>query len=174
MHQNQLEDLLEYSFLGLNPEFWVSWSGFLLSRSVRFGSSALWTAACQTLSVGFLWQEHWSGLPLPPPGDLPYPAIKPASPLSPAFRVASLPTKPFRNSGLGLQHLRIHAFNKFSGRHWCCWSGGHALRTTVKSYIKSYPKRKFCNEKSSSSKYTLIMWLSPYQRGWSLIFINIK
>ena len=31
----------------------------------------LWTAACQApLSMGFSRQEHWSGLPCPPPGDL--------------------------------------------------------------------------------------------------------
>ena len=147
MHQNQLEDLLKYSFLGPNPEFWVSWSGFVLSRSVMFDSATIWTVACQTLSMGFLWQEYWSGLPFPPPGDLPDPGIKPASPLSPAFQVASLPTEPLGKSGLGLEHLRIYVFNKFSGRHWCCWSGGHALRTTAKSHLKSYPKRKFCNEK---------------------------
>ena len=117
MHQNQLEDLLKYSFLGPNPEFWVSWSGFVLSRSVMFDSATLWTVACQTLSMGFLWQEYWSGLPFPPPGDLPDPGIKPASPLSPAFQVASLPTEPLRKSGLGLEHLRIYIFNKFSGRH---------------------------------------------------------
>ena len=30
-----------------------------------------WTGACQApLSVGFSRQEHWSGLPCPPPGDL--------------------------------------------------------------------------------------------------------
>ena len=44
-------------------------------------SAAPWTAARQPpLSVGFLGQEHWSGLPFPPPGDLPNPGIKPASP----------------------------------------------------------------------------------------------
>ena len=32
------------------------------------------------LSMGFSWQEYWSGLPFPPPGDLPAPGIKPASP----------------------------------------------------------------------------------------------
>ena len=32
------------------------------------------------LSMGFPRQEHWSGLPIPPPGDLPNPGIKPASP----------------------------------------------------------------------------------------------
>ena len=30
----------------------------------------LWTVACQApLSMGFSWQEYWSGLPCPPPGD---------------------------------------------------------------------------------------------------------
>ena len=32
------------------------------------------------LSMGFLRQEYWSGLPWPPPGDLPNPGIKPRSP----------------------------------------------------------------------------------------------
>ena len=32
----------------------------------------LWTVACQApLSMGFCKQEYWSGLPFPPPGDLP-------------------------------------------------------------------------------------------------------
>ena len=33
------------------------------------------------LSLGFPRQEHWSGLPFPPPGDLPDPGIEPASPV---------------------------------------------------------------------------------------------
>ena len=40
-----------------------------------------WNVTCQTpLSMGFSRQEYWSGLPWPPPGDLPEPGIKPASP----------------------------------------------------------------------------------------------
>ena len=40
-----------------------------------------WTVACQApLSMGFSRQEYWSGLPCPPPGDLPYPGIEPMSP----------------------------------------------------------------------------------------------
>ena len=31
------------------------------------------------LSMEFSRQEYWSGLPCPPPGDLPYPGIEPAS-----------------------------------------------------------------------------------------------
>ena len=37
------------------------------------------------LSLGFPRQEHWSGLPFPPPRDLPDPGIGPASLLSPAL-----------------------------------------------------------------------------------------
>ena len=37
-----------------------------------------WTVAHQApLSMGFSRQENWSGLPFPPPGDLPYPGIDP-------------------------------------------------------------------------------------------------
>ena len=39
-----------------------------------------WTAAYQApLSMDFSRQEHWSGLPCPPPGDLPKPGIEPTS-----------------------------------------------------------------------------------------------
>ena len=41
----------------------------------------LWTVSHQApLSREFLRQEYWSGLPFTPPGDLPDPGIKFASP----------------------------------------------------------------------------------------------
>ena len=46
------------------------------------------------LSMGFSRREHWSGLPCPPPGDLPDPGIEPTSLLSPALAVVSLPLAP--------------------------------------------------------------------------------
>ena len=46
----------------------------------------LWTVAHQApLSMGFSRQEYCSGLPCPPPGDLPNPGIEPASLMSPAL-----------------------------------------------------------------------------------------
>ena len=42
----------------------------------------------------FSRQEYWSRLPFPPPGDLPDPGIKPASPVSPALQADSLPAEP--------------------------------------------------------------------------------
>ena len=42
-----------------------------LSRVWLFAT--LWTIAHQgPLSLGLSWQEHWNGLPCPPPGDLPW------------------------------------------------------------------------------------------------------
>ena len=40
--------------------------------------------------MGFSRQEYWSGLPCPPPGDLPNPGIKPQSPAAPALQMGSL------------------------------------------------------------------------------------
>ena len=40
-----------------------------------------WTVALQApLSMGVFRQEYWSGLPFPPPGDLPDPGIELTSP----------------------------------------------------------------------------------------------
>ena len=48
--------------------------------------ATLWTVAYQApLSKGFSQQDYWSGLPFPPPQDLPDPGIEPASLISPAL-----------------------------------------------------------------------------------------
>ena len=47
----------------------------------------LWTVACQApLYMGFSRQEHWSGLPRPPPENPSNPGIKPASSVAPALQ----------------------------------------------------------------------------------------
>ena len=62
----------------------------LLSRVWLFVN--LWTVARQTpLFMGFSIQEYWSGLPRPPPGDLPDPGIEPKSP---ALQADALPSEP--------------------------------------------------------------------------------
>ena len=49
-------------------------------------SATPWTAALKApLSMGLSRQEHWSGLPFPPPEGLPNPGIEPKSPVSPAL-----------------------------------------------------------------------------------------
>jgi len=50
----------------------------LWSTMVHYNPQAL-------LSMEFSRQEYWSGLPFPPPGNLPDPGIKPTSLASPAL-----------------------------------------------------------------------------------------
>ena len=58
---------------------WCSCASGVLGHVWLFATP--WTAAHQALlSMGFPRQEHWSGLPLPPPGDLPVPGTEPMSP----------------------------------------------------------------------------------------------
>ena len=61
---------------------------------------AQWTVVLRCpLSMGFSRQEYWTGLPFPPPGDLPDPEIKTGSQESPAllwrFFTTEPPGKPY-------------------------------------------------------------------------------
>ena len=62
----------------------------VLSR-VRLSATPRTAARQAPLSMGFSRQEHWNGLPCPPPGDLPYPGTEPRCP---ALQVDSLPSEP--------------------------------------------------------------------------------
>ena len=54
--------------------------------SVVSDSAILWTVAHQVpLSMRFSRREYWSGLPCPPPGDLPSSGVKPESLMSPSL-----------------------------------------------------------------------------------------
>ena len=76
-------------FQSLFPVSFTSGSGFVAKLCPTLVTP--WTVAHQApLSMGFSRQEYWSGLPFPPPGDLPNPGIKPRSP---ALQADSLPTE---------------------------------------------------------------------------------
>jgi len=60
--------------------------------------------------MGFSWQEYWSGLPFPSPGDLPNPGIKHKSPEFPALQIDSLQLS---HQGSPLTH--IYGTEKDSG-----------------------------------------------------------
>ena len=56
---------------------------------------SLWTIACEApLFMGFFRQEYLSGLPFPPPGDLPEPGVELTSPVSPTLQADSLQRSP--------------------------------------------------------------------------------
>ena len=60
------------------------------------------------LSMGFSRQEYWSGLPFPPPEDIPDPGMEP---MSPALQVDSLPPSHEGNS----QQDRTELINSLKG-----------------------------------------------------------
>ena len=75
---------LETMLLCLSLLMWgevVCVSGSVLSHVQLFVTP--WTVACKApLSMEFSRQGDWSGLPFPPPGDLPDPGIESMSPAS--------------------------------------------------------------------------------------------
>ena len=79
--------LLQSSYLCILPSRFHVFYGYLhiryavLSRFSRVRLLATpWTVVRQApLSLGFSRQEHWRGLPFPPPGDFPDPGISPGS-----------------------------------------------------------------------------------------------
>ena len=66
-----------------------------------------WTVAHQApLSMGFLRQEYWSGLPVLSPGDFPDPGIETGSPTSQAD---SLPSEPLHISVVSFYDFKLHS-----------------------------------------------------------------
>ena len=82
----------------------ISCDGGFVTASCRTPAIS-WTVACQApLSMGFSRQEHWGDLPLPPPGDLLDPGIKPRSP---ALQADSLLIELSRNPKVSCQNPGI-------------------------------------------------------------------
>ena len=79
--------------------------------------ATLWTVAHQaSLSMGFSRQEYWSGLPCPPPGNLPYPGIEPGFP---ALQVDSLLSESWEKPYGSMHESKIQE----RGQVWCLLFG---------------------------------------------------
>ena len=70
-----------------------------------------WTVACQApFSMGFSRQEYWSGLPCPPPGDLPTLGIEPRSPaLQEDSLLSEIPLLTVKVKVKSLSHVQLFA-----------------------------------------------------------------
>ena len=103
-------------------------------------------------SMGFSRQEYWSGLPCPPPEDLPDPGMEPASPVSSVVKVGSLPTEPpgkptrehqlpgctlpFWNSLPSAKALKSPGgVQRFGDYNLCCLQTFRDVINTVQDYI---------------------------------------
>ena len=75
----------------------------------------LWIVDHQaSLSMGFPKQEYWSGLPCPPPGDLPDPRIKPESHVSCIGRRVL-----YHQRHLGSPRLKFRKYLMMTTAHSC-------------------------------------------------------
>ena len=78
----------------------IIWTFVRMCAKLLQSCATLWAIACQALLfMGFSRQEYLSGLPCPPPGDLPDSGIKPISPGFFALQADPLPTEPPRKAG---------------------------------------------------------------------------
>ena len=92
----------------------------------------LFVTLCSTqapLPMEFFRQEYWSGLPIPPPGDIPNPGIKPASLCLPHWQDNSLP----------LSHLKSCTIDYTSLCHWflgsCLTNSSHSINFVECNFI---------------------------------------
>ena len=66
--------------------------------------------------MGFPRKEYWSGLPFPPPGDLPHPGIKPKTPaLAGRFFATELPGKLIQ---MPLSETLLWNYDGLGIKHW--------------------------------------------------------
>ena len=98
----------------------------------------LWTVALQaSLLMEFSRQEYWSGLPLPPWGDLPGPGMEPTFHRSPALAGGF-----FTWEVAGSQHGRSHPWQGHVEEPW--WARRIMTRGTPWICSSIYPKTRIC------------------------------
>ena len=86
----------------------------VLNRVLLFATP--WAIVCQaSLSMEFSRQEYWSGLPFPPPGDLPNPGTEHTSLVSPALAGGFFTPEPPGKPRMILHHILIVILLKFKG-----------------------------------------------------------
>ena len=103
--------------------------------------------ACQApLSIGFSRQEYWSGLPCPPPGDLPDSGVKPASLASPALAGKLFTTSVIREaperSSMSLKKTSCNTSDKVTKKEDVLGSQRAGMTETTRTqYKENIPKK---------------------------------
>ena len=117
-----------------------------------------WIAARQApLSMGFSGEEYWSGLPFPPPGNLPDSGVEPESPASPAlgggFFTTEPPGKP-TVGGIGSisgRELRTHLPNHTATKE----KTNTHIHTCIQETTARYPTFKTLGHLTENSRFLL-------------------
>ena len=134
-----------------------------------------WTVAHQVpLSMGFYRQEYRSGLPFPPPGNLPSPGVKPVSLLSKLhWQAGSLPPAPG-----GRWRGRVHiVFMKARDLSPGAVLPKYFEKWVFPTEVRSYPRREMKTERALA--FFAIQWtlylsspLNPQANPLMFIFLH--
>ena len=124
-----------------------------------------WTVACQApLSMGFSRQEQWSGLPCPPPGDLPTQGSNPCLLCLLHWQVSSLP--------LSHQGVKVY-FSPVFYQGECWWSGSFLCRKIQELGSFHFVNYIVCPPLTRSLESSLFNWEVEKEVGqskWGLLW----
>ena len=140
--------------------------------SVGSDSATPWPVALQApLSTGFSRQEHWSGLPSPPAGDLPDPGIKPVSCTGGGFFTAEPSGVPY-NQKEGEKpegYIGKHFF--FFFKFW-----GRARRVPSQAQPQKQNLGATAGKKKKNTQNPLTGQHPPPARGetWKTLYLKIQ
>ena len=136
-----------------------------------------WTVAQQApLSMVFSRQEHWSGLPWPPPGELPDPGIEPMSPALPGrFFTTSTTWEAWltllliRNSGNRAQQSVLTRWFwcmlRFEN-HWCRGKPFYNYVCWEPNFLYTHTQGKFCIKERLVSIYLNVPEIQLLHKTW--------
>ena len=126
-----------------------------------------WTVDFQVpLFMGFPRQEYWSGLPFPPPGDVPNPEIRPSSSaLAGEFFITEPPGKPmFSHCSVGRRQWHPTQYscleNPMDGGAW--WAAVHGVaksRTLLSDFTFTFHFHAL--EKAMAPHSSTLAWRIP-------------
>ena len=155
----------------------------VLSSSVTSESlRPQWTAPHTRLLYPwqFSRQEYWSGLPCPPPGDLPNPGIEPRSP---TLQMDSLPSEPpgkTKNTGVGSLSLLHGIFPTQESNRGLL----HCRRIFLPAELSGKPNGIWCNQSkwlnfianflSMPIKFAIIQQNHKDRKEQSLFYIKFR
>ena len=116
----------------------------------------LWTVAHQApLSIAFSRQEYWSGLPCPPPGDLPEPGIKLASACVSCIASRFFYTLSHLGSpNQGFSSVQSLSCVRLFATPWIADARPPCPSPTPRVHLNSRPSSRWCHPAISSSVIT--------------------
>ena len=128
-----------------------------------YDSATLWTVAHQApLSMGFSWEEYWSGLPCPSPRYLPFLEMEPVSLMSPA-----LTGRFFITSTTWEGQQQVESTSKFREfQYFLKKKSVISLDKKLSPQVRYYIQEGIWFKKKKQLKLSQILWLNRKLEGF--------